>query len=472
MGKKKDDVNVQKEEKKKDIVKKKDVILRKKRSITIVDKILHVSKEAVKLAESISLTEAELQDEDHRLHETHASLIIRKEAKEIADTGEIKESEDDEGSRASKEEYILKHIPKDSSEGFGVILGVPDKPMIASDKSEKDGSEKAESGHDDEETAAEEIVDTEKADEKQADEEHANKEMADEEKVDEEKPKEEKADDKQARADQADDDQAKEDQAEHLDLHNALSIGIDEAIAKGETDLSKVLKKRRHDEKDKDPFVDSKKGKKKRRQKDFKPSKDKEPTHSLKKGKAASQPSKNDKYVNVEEVVQDAAIETEEQVLDDVVNVDEQPQADAAPKLDNSIWFRQDTIIRPETPNSEWHKKPNADDTQEHNWFNKMVNAEKDPLTFDDLMDDPDREVLVAETFDGKTNDKLTKNEVKKIEADDQAIQIILIGLPEDIYAIVDSCQTAQKIWLRVQQIMKGSDIGIQDKKDKLFNEW
>ncbi|GKE94496.1 hypothetical protein Tco_1579351 [Tanacetum coccineum] len=28
------------------------------------------------------------------------------------------------------------------------------------------------------------------------------------------------------------------------------------------------------------------------------------------------------------------------------------------------------------------------------------------------------------------------------------------------------------EIWLRVQQMMKGSDIGIQEKKAKLFNEW
>nr|GEZ59108.1 hypothetical protein [Tanacetum cinerariifolium] len=49
---------------------------------------------------------------------------------------------------------------------------------------------------------------------------------------------------------------------------------------------------------------------------------------------------------------------------------------------------------------------------------------------------------------------------------------IILLGLPEDIYAAVDSCKTAQEIWLRVQQMMKGSDIGIQEKKAKLFNEW
>ncbi|GJU96776.1 hypothetical protein Tco_1321532 [Tanacetum coccineum] len=43
---------------------------------------------------------------------------------------------------------------------------------------------------------------------------------------------------------------------------------------------------------------------------------------------------------------------------------------------------------------------------------------------------------------------------------------------PEDIYAAVDSCETAQEIWLRVQQMMKGSNIGIQEKKAKLFNEW
>nr|GFC65816.1 Gag-Pol polyprotein [Tanacetum cinerariifolium] len=36
----------------------------------------------------------------------------------------------------------------------------------------------------------------------------------------------------------------------------------------------------------------------------------------------------------------------------------------------------------------------------------------------------------------------------------------------------VDSCETAQEIWLRIQQMMKGSDIGIQEKKAKLFKEW
>nr|GEW23524.1 hypothetical protein [Tanacetum cinerariifolium] len=85
---------------------------------------------------------------------------------------------------------------------------------------------------------------------------------------------------------------------------------------------------------------------------------------------------------------------------------------------------------------------------------------------------DPNHKVPMNETFHVQTNDELTEKELKQIEADDQAIQTILLDLPEDIYAAVDSCETAQEIWLCVQQMTKCSDIGIQDKKAKLFNEW
>nr|GEY37421.1 hypothetical protein [Tanacetum cinerariifolium] len=84
---------------------------------------------------------------------------------------------------------------------------------------------------------------------------------------------------------------------------------------------------------------------------------------------------------------------------------------------------------------------------------------------------DANREITVTETFHLQTDDELSEKELKQIEVDDQAIQTILLGLPEDIYAAVDCCKTAQEIWLRVQQMMKGSDIGIQKKKAKLFNE-
>nr|GEU59591.1 hypothetical protein [Tanacetum cinerariifolium] len=74
---------------------------------------------------------------------------------------------------------------------------------------------------------------------------------------------------------------------------------------------------------------------------------------------------------------------------------------------------------------------------------------------------DANREITVTETFYLQTDDELSNKELKQIEADDQAIQTILLGLPEDIYTAVDSYETAQEIWLQVQQMMKGSDIGI-----------
>nr|GEY78347.1 hypothetical protein [Tanacetum cinerariifolium] len=44
---------------------------------------------------------------------------------------------------------------------------------------------------------------------------------------------------------------------------------------------------------------------------------------------------------------------------------------------------------------------------------------------------DANREVIVTETFHVQTDDELTDKELKQIEADDQAIQTILLGLPK-----------------------------------------
>nr|GEY21321.1 hypothetical protein [Tanacetum cinerariifolium] len=85
---------------------------------------------------------------------------------------------------------------------------------------------------------------------------------------------------------------------------------------------------------------------------------------------------------------------------------------------------------------------------------------------------EPDLPVRVPESFHEQTNEELTENDLKLIDANDQAIQTILLGLPKDVYAAVDSYETAKEIWERVQHMMKGSDIGEQEKKVKLFNEW
>nr|GFA04600.1 hypothetical protein [Tanacetum cinerariifolium] len=55
------------------------------------------------------------------------------------------------------------------------------------------------------------------------------------------------------------------------------------------------------------------------------------------------------------------------------------------------------------------------------------------------------------------------------MEADDQAIQTILLGLSEDVYVAIDSCETAQEIWLQLpssktfaQQPLPNNDYNLQ----------
>ncbi|GJW61988.1 hypothetical protein Tco_0111323 [Tanacetum coccineum] len=71
----------------------------------------------------------------------------------------------------------------------------------------------------------------------------------------------------------------------------------------------------------------------------------------------------------------------------------------------------------------------------------------------------PDHTPLVLPSSYLQTDDELTADESKKVEADDQAIKTILLGLSKDIYVAVDICNNAKEIWLRVQQMMKGTDI-------------
>nr|GEZ84385.1 ABC transporter B family member 11-like [Tanacetum cinerariifolium] len=63
---------------------------------------------------------------------------------------------------------------------------------------------------------------------------------------------------------------------------------------------------------------------------------------------------------------------------------------------------------------------------------------------------DANRDINITETSHLQTDDELSDKELKQIEADDQAIQTILLGLPEDIYVAVDSCETDQEICLKV----------------------
>ncbi|GJZ72849.1 hypothetical protein Tco_0636995 [Tanacetum coccineum] len=138
------------------------------------------------------------------------------------------------------------------------------------------------------------------------------------------------------------------------------SIGMDEAIKKGELGLAKVFKRKCGDDEDQDPPTDTEQEKKRRRRKDVEPSKKSSTSKESSKGKTTPKTSKTDKSVNAEETVEEPllemAMDVEKPILDDVVNDVDQPHDDADPKK---------------------------------TCFNDLVNFEKDPLTFDDMMATP-----------------------------------------------------------------------------------
>ncbi|GJZ03933.1 hypothetical protein Tco_0537208 [Tanacetum coccineum] len=143
----------------------------------------------------------------------------------------------------------------------------------------------------------------------------------------------------------------------HLDLYNALinSIDVDEANSKGD----KYTKKIRHGHQD--PPANADKDTKKRKRKDSDTSsskKGKDQAKSSKKAKTPSESSATEKDVDDEELIRDDAVDDAE---------------------------LQDVDVRPETLDPECNKEPNANDAPEQNWFNELVNAEKDPKEFDNL---------------------------------------------------------------------------------------
>ncbi|GKG20367.1 hypothetical protein Tco_0380168, partial [Tanacetum coccineum] len=75
---------------------------------------------------------------------------------------------------------------------------------------------------------------------------------------------------------------------------------------------------------------------------------------------------------------------------EDVVNYVDNPQDYVAPKTNQpsrETWFQQPP--RPPTPDPEWNKHQVVTDQPKQPWFNHMVFAAKDPLTFDELMATP-----------------------------------------------------------------------------------
>ncbi|GJY23429.1 hypothetical protein Tco_0397087, partial [Tanacetum coccineum] len=71
-----------------------------------------------------------------------------------------------------------------------------------------------------------------------------------------------------------------------------------------------------------------------------------------------------------------------------------------------------------------------------------------------------------------ETYDNTTQVKRRLIDVEAEVIHMILNGIGDDIYSIVDVCSNAREIWLAIECLQQGESINKQDVKIKLFWEF
>ncbi|GJX49686.1 hypothetical protein Tco_0276531 [Tanacetum coccineum] len=71
-----------------------------------------------------------------------------------------------------------------------------------------------------------------------------------------------------------------------------------------------------------------------------------------------------------------------------------------------------------------------------------------------------------------QTEDVLTGDDLKHYEVEIEAMNLILISIPNDIYNCVDACTTAQAMWQRVERLMQGTVQNKVDRETRFNNEF
>ncbi|GJV98952.1 hypothetical protein Tco_1554204 [Tanacetum coccineum] len=65
---------------------------------------------------------------------------------------------------------------------------------------------------------------------------------------------------------------------------------------------------------------------------------------------------------------------------------------------------------------------------------------------------------------------ELIEQEKLQDDCDVQETNIVLQGLPPDMYSLVNHCQLAKDIWDRVKLLMQGTELSYQEHECKLYN--
>ncbi|GJR08352.1 hypothetical protein Tco_0791004 [Tanacetum coccineum] len=85
---------------------------------------------------------------------------------------------------------------------------------------------------------------------------------------------------------------------------------------------------------------------------------------------------------------------------------------------------------------------------EKRKWLNKAL--DEGPYVFKDFTP-PD-----SQSPRLQTEDDLTGDDLKHYEGEIEAMNLILISIPNGIYNSVDACTTTQAMWQRVKRLMRG----------------
>ncbi|GJU39586.1 hypothetical protein Tco_1192543 [Tanacetum coccineum] len=66
----------------------------------------------------------------------------------------------------------------------------------------------------------------------------------------------------------------------------------------------------------------------------------------------------------------------------------------------------------------------------------------------------------------------LKRDDLKHYEAEIEAMNLIIISIPNDIYYSMDACITAQAMWQRVERLMRGTVQNKVDRETRFNNEF
>ncbi|GKD42209.1 hypothetical protein Tco_1266854 [Tanacetum coccineum] len=70
------------------------------------------------------------------------------------------------------------------------------------------------------------------------------------------------------------------------------------------------------------------------------------------------------------------------------------------------------------------------------------------------------------------TKDDLMGDDLKQYKADIEAMNLILLSIPNDIYNFVDACENAKDMWDRVKRRMQGTELSKTERESRFLNEF